>query len=311
MLTINDLAQSKLRPASLDKLHGQRKAINLYYSGDEVYATSDDEETEKIRQELENITSKTIYVIDKGGGFVDEFFNDVKLTNPSEIIDLENFYELRFSDFSLYCQKRHHYWHRTFMDAREIILPPKSTVKKGAKRLYIVKIDGKIYKLPELEYPKIVVQFLKWAKKKKKLAFNSIDNLWNYDKKIVYFDVDDRLGRGGAIDWYETDGIYYGNSFFCDEYPIKNLKTEDDLKGYNVWLQSDYKSLIEASNKIYNDCWESDKKTPGGQKYRDFFWSDNIKTVPGDLKPTEITVITQGDIDQFIAETNNRYQVRR
>ena len=311
MLTINDLAQSKLRSSSLDKLHGQKKAIELCYSGDEVYHVSDDARTEEIRQRLEKATGKAVYVIDKGSSFVDEFFDSISESNPTEVIDIDDeFEEIKFTDFSLYHVKGYTY-SPVFMDAREIILPPKSTVERGIKRLYIVKLDGNLYKLPELEYPKIIVQFLKWAKKKKKLAINSIDEIWNYEKKIVFFKAGDSLGRDGAIDWYETGDGYWGNQFFCNGYPVKNLKTEDDLVNYNDWLQSDYKSIIDASNKIYKKCWQADKRTPGGARYHDSFWTGRIKTVPYKLDPTEITTITQADVDQFINEWNNKYQVKR
>ena len=311
MLTINDLAQSKLRSSSLDKLHGQRKAIEFRYEGSEAYDFRDDEKTESIRQELEKLTGKTICVIDKGGSFVEDFFNNIKSEKPTELIDLGDFYELKFPDFSLYyLYKAGYYWNTTFMDAREIILPPKSTSERGQKRLYIARINRKLYKLPELEYPKTMVQFLKWAKKKKKITFDHVD-LWNYEKKLVFFKTGDSLGRDGAVDWDEVEGGWGSNPFFCEGYPIRNLKTEDDLIQYNTWLLGDYKTTIETSNKIYNKCWKANKSNPRSC-YSDYYWERRIIDVPDKkLNPTEITTITQADVDQFINEWNNKYQVKR
>lgn len=280
MLTINDLAQSKLRSSSLDKLHGQRKAIDFSHEGSEVYDFRDDEETEKTRQELEEITSKTICVIDKGGSFVRDFFNNVKSTNPAELIDLGDFYEIKFPEFSLYWHyKAGYYWDATFMDAREIVLPPKSTAEKGPKRLYVLAYDGKMYNLPELEYPRAIAPFLKWLKKKKKMSYTSAPAIWNGDRKIY--------NKKGELDWVE---LRCGGS--CYGYPVKNLKSKDDLREYNVWLLGEYKTEVEKYNK-----------TCGGKYFK-------VSSPTTKLDPTEID-ITQTDIDDFIKEWNNKYQVKR
>lgn len=278
MLTINDLAQSKLRSSSLDKLHGQRKAIDFSHEGSEVYDFRDDEETEKTRQELEEITSKTICVIDKGENFVRDFFRS---TNPAELIDLGDFYELKFPEFSLYWHYRAGGWNATFMDAREIILPPKSTAEKGPKRLYVLAYDGKMYNLPELEYPRAISPFLKWLKKKKKMSYTSAPAIWNGDKKIH--------DEKGELNWVE---LMYGS---CYGYPIKNLKSKDDLREYNVWLLGEYKAEVEKYNKTLERTYGRYLK---------------VVSLPTKLDPTEIA-ITQADIDDFIKEWNNKYQVKR
>lgn len=277
MLTINDLAQSKLRSSSLDKLHGQKKAIELHYEGDEVYDVSDDARTEEVRQRLEKATGKTIYVIDKGGFFVDEFFDSISESNPTEVIDINgDFEEIKFTDFSLYHVKGFTY-SPVFMDAREIILPPKSEQSRGLRRLYILAYDGKLYNLPELEYPRTIVPFLKWLKKKKKLSYTSSPMVWNGDKKIY--------DNNGDLSWIDIccGGASYG-------YPIKNLKTKEDIREYNTWLLGEYKTKVEAHNKI--------------NKYT------NLIVPVTKLNPTELS-ITQSDVDQFINEWNNKYQVKR
>lgn len=299
MLQIQDLSQSKLRSSSLDKLHGQKKALDLTYSGDKVYSVSEDSTTEAVRKKLESITGKSIYVIDKGSSFVGDFIDDLEYSNPTEVIDLGDFKEVKFKDFSLYHEKSG-WWRQTFMDAKEIILPPKSIVEKGQKRLYILYVGDKYLKLPELEYPKIIVQFIKWAKKKKKLTFAKADDIWNHSNNVVLVDKnsypilhpeDQDTDR---IDWYRT-------GLSCDGYPARNIKTEDDLVAYNNWLLGDYKKLVEKSNAAYKKAFKGNS----GWK-----WEMNVP-IPGKLDPTEITTITQDDVDQFISEVNNRYKVSR
>lgn len=304
MLQIQDLSQSKLRSSSLDKLHGQKKALELTYSGDEVYSVSEDSITEAVRKKLESITGKSIYVIDKGNSFVGDFIDDLEYSNPTEVIDLGDFKEVKFKDFSLYRETSGSggWYPQAFMDAKEIILPPKSTVEKGQKRLYILYVGDKYFKLPELEYPKIIAQFIKWAKKKKKLTFAKADDIWNHSNNIVLADKDsypivrpEDPTDTDRIDWYRT-------GLSCDGYPARNIKTEDDLVAYNNWLLGDYKKLVEKSNAAYKKVFKNDS----------WRWKREMNIpIPGKLDPTPITTITQDDIDQFISEVNNRYKVSR
>ncbi len=297
MLDIKDLAQSKLRSPSLDKLHGQRKAIELIYSGDKVDYAYDDEVGEGLRQRLEKITGKSICIIDKGGSFVSDFFSTV---DKKELIDLEGeFYEIKFKDFSLYLERKFTGgWINTFMDAREIILPPKSTVERGIKRLYILRSDSEFYALPELEYPKAIAQFLKWAKKKKKLGIE-VDDIWNHSSKIVW----EGENEEKRIDWIWTETI--------EGYLVKNIKTEDDLVAYNLWLQSDYKKMVEESNAGYKSWMKNSGRFTKGD-YNSQFWKRRYaRSIPNQLIPIQITGISQADVDQYIEETNNRYKVSR
>ena len=282
MLQIQDLSQSKLRSSSLDKLHGQKKALDLTYSGDEICGASEDTEAEAYRKDLERITGKAIYAIDKGESFVGHFIDDLKDSNPSEVIDLGDYEEVKFKDFSLYLKKSR-WWgsRRAYMDVKEIILPPKSTVEKGQKRLYILYVGGEYFKLPELEY--------------------KADDIWNHSHNVVLVDKDsypivqlkDQTDTD-RIDWYRTGLSGKG-------YPARNIKTEDDLIAYNNWLLGDYKTLVEKSNAAY-------KKAFKGNSGWD--WEKNV-LIPGKLDPTPITTITQDDVDQFISEVNNRYKVSR
>ena len=75
-------------------------------------------------------------------------------------------------------------------------------------------------------------------------------------------------------------------------YMMKNIKTEDDLATYNDWLETFYKGWIR-------DVHNKRVKSPWG--YVD---PENIKPI----SPTPIP-ITQADVDQFVAEYNNRFKI--
>ena len=242
--------------------------------GDEVLDTYELSDLELERQEVEKAIGKYIYYIDKGNSSLHDFFDDLRVSSPEEIIKIKDgLEEIKFTDFSVYRTEK--YW-GTYMDAKEVILPPKVKQIKGSPRLYILAYNGGMYNLPVLEYPKSIAPFLKWLKKKKKISYSSKPCIWNGDKTIY--------DKSGNLDWVE---VMYNSSY---GYPIKNLKTKEDISDYNTWLLSKYKPEVERYNKSVRML--------------------HLVVPTAALNPTEID-ITQADVDEFIDFWNNKYQVKR
>lgn len=276
MISIDRFTKSKHCSSGLDKLHGQKIAKELEHYGSEV-ETHSDKSGEERRKKMENIIGKHAYRVDKGEWPLSNFFDEIQESSPEEILPVgEEVEEIRFTDFSIYRFKD---GYAIYMDAKEVILPPKTKQERGSPRLYIIAYDRKIYNLPVLEYPKSIAPFLKWLKKKKKLSYTSAPTIWNGDKTKTLYD------KSGNIDWV---ALRYDCS--CYGYPIKNLKTKEDIDDYNSWLMGKYKADVEKHNKTNGDF----------RRISD----------PTKLNPIEID-ITQVDVNEFIDSWNNKYQVKR
>lgn len=75
--------------------------------------------------------------------------------------------------------------------------------------------------------------------------------------------------------------------------PMKNIKSEEDLTDYNGWIETEYRDwIINFQNKEWKNVRVLDK-------------SKAVK-----INPTLIE-IKQEDIDQFVAEYNDRFKVER
>ena len=267
----------KFAPSSLDKIHAKKEARDFEYYGDEYVDHGVDKRGEAARLEAEKIVGKTLYVIDKGEFPLGEFCDT--LDNSEFIKHSDDLFELEFEDFSVYGNNNWYggRWHIQYMDAKEVILPLKKDLKRGAIRLYIIYVDGKLKYLPELEYPTTIAPFLKYLKKKKKLSYLGKPMLWNSDKTI--FDKDGKI----SYEW---------NWNCCKGYPMRNIKSLEGLNEYNTWLYG------KEVGSLIND-WNADSTC-----------YTKIHLPKDKLDPERID-ITQADVDDFIVEQNSRYQVKR
>lgn len=283
---------------SLDKIKGSSVGIYINPSSREVSA---DSYAEAERQDAEKLAKKKLWVINKGASACINFFRSLAKANSPELRPLgDGYYELPFEDFSLYHQPQDIGWTDIYMDAREVILPLKKKVDYGSPRGYIVSlITGNVfdgnrsvshYFLPYLTYPKAVLPFLEWAKKKKKLVLPKGKlALWNKNQKIS----NDHAKPGlYNIDYWMVDVQSFGVGV-----PISNIKTREQVDDFNTGLKTIIKPTLEKSKKDLDNC--------PLVVYRDkIFCPDHIDVT--DL------VITQDMINEYMTETNSvTYKVLR
>jgi hypothetical protein len=82
---------------------------------------------------------------------------------------------------------------------------------------------------------------------------------------------------------------------------MRNLKSEDDLAKYNIWIETEYQDFIqkEYNEKINSEDirqgWPGDKADP---------------TLATKIQPTEVE-ITQDTITRFLSEWNERFKIER
>lgn len=123
-------------------------ASNSVYRGEGGMFYNVEETTLEEIQKLENKVGESLYLIDKGYSALANILWDSK----DDILE--------FEDFKVYALSGCGY-SGLVMNAKEVILPPKNTIVVGKKaRLYVFRgEDGKLYKMPSLQYPRSVKSF--------------------------------------------------------------------------------------------------------------------------------------------------------
>jgi hypothetical protein len=247
----------------LDSIHGNRGLDD--YSLIVCHEAVEDKAIVETIKELSEAFKEDVYYVDKGGTDLYKFIESIpvedlgKTKGGTYYIQFEQDVRVYNSLFGI------------FMNVVQVILPPKSTVVPKVKRLYILreKCGARLfYKLPFLEYPSSIKDFLKWAKKKKKFKFKVSDfEIWNKNETLD--------------DW----NLPY--------YPVKNLKTEEDIVSYNSWITSDYKEFVKDKLKE-RSLWRS--AAP-----------EKIAKIPDPI----LINVTQDDIKDFCDDYNNRFKIRR
>lgn len=283
---------------SVDKIKGSSVGIYIDPSSREVSA---DSYVEAERQKAEKLAGKKLWVINKGASACIDFFESLAKAKSPELKPLgDGYYELPFEDFSLYHQPQDIGWTDIYMDAREVILPPKKKAEYGPTRGYIVSLvtgnvfDGNRlvshYFLPYLTYPKAVLPFLEWAMKKKKLTLPKGKlSLWNKNQKIS----NDHAKPG----LYNIDSWAVDVQSFGVGVPMSNIKTREQVNDFNTGLKTIIRPTLEKSKKDLDNCpWVV---------YRDkVFCPDHIDV-------SELN-ITQEMVDEYMNEVNNiTYKVLR
>ena len=284
---------------SVDKIKGSSVGIYIDPSSREVSA---DSYAEAERQKAEKLAGKKLWVINKGAYACITFFRSLAKAKSPELKPLgDGYYELPFEDFSLYHQPLDIGWTDVYMDAREVILPPKKKAEYGQERGYIVSlIVGDIdegnrsishYFLPYLTYPKAVHPFLEWAVKKKKLILPKGKLiLWNKNQKI-----ETKYAKPGLYNLasWEIEVQSFGVGV-----PISNIKTYDQISDFNNKLKNTILPTLEKSKKDLDNC------------PRFVFDRDKV-FCPDHIDVSELNM-TQEVVDEYMNEVNNiTYKVLR
>ena len=226
-------------------------ASNSVYRGEGGMFYNVDEQTLESIRKLENEIGESLYLIDKGYSALVDIITD----NNDDTLEFENFkvYTLLSEGTSGYCCG-------LVMNAKEVILPPKKTIESGKKiRLYVFRgEDGKLYKMPPLQYPRAVKDFSKWLKRRRIITV----------KPKYFFNITEDISDWG--EWRKKHSV-----------PMWNLDSEEKIKEYVEFLEEDYLPKYQPSQKVVL------------------------------LKNLIEINVKQGDIDNYISETNNRYVVKR
>ena len=279
----------------LDSIHGNRGNV----PEDQMWVNQADL-TEL--GEIEKMAGEKLWEVDKGESALSRFF-ETRLKDGKELERKETefgyykIYQFKIEDVNFYLKVNHtdinpqyiispgtdyleQYF--VFMNARRILLPPKKKLEVvKTKRLYIISgPDNKFWKLPTLYYPTSIKDFLKWMKSEKILKLPKDAELWNREDKNKLI-----------------PGILWSVSY----HPMRNLKSEDDLTKYNVWVETEYREVIqkEYNEKITEEDirngWPGDKADP---------------KLATRIQPIEVN-ITQETITRFLSEWNERFKVER
>ncbi len=284
---------------SVDKIKGSSVGIYIDPSSREVSA---DSYVEAERQKAEKLAGKKLWVINKGASACINFFRSLFNAKSPELKPLgDGYYELPFEDFSLYHQPCDIGWTDVYMDASEVILPLKKTVNHSSTRGYIVSlVTGNVFEgsrlvshyfLPYLTYPKAVLPFLEWAKKKKKLVLPKGKLvLWNKNQKIETKDAKPGLYN---IAYWAIDIQSFGVGV-----PMSNIKTREQIDDFNTGLKTVIKPTLEKSKKDPTNCpW--------------FSYDRNKVFCPDHIDVSDLDV-TQDIVDEYIKEANSAtYKVLR
>lgn len=191
-------------------------ASNSVYRGEGGMFYNVEEQTLEEIKKLENEVGESLYLIDKGYSALANILWDSK----DDILE--------FEDFKVYALSGCGY-SGLVMNAKEVILPPKNTIVVGKKaRLYVFRgEDGKLYKMPSLQYPRSVKSFLKWLKKKKIISVK-LKYLYNITENIS--------------EWSEWRKGY--------EVPMWNLDSEAKIEEYIRFLEEDYLPKYRPTQKV-------------------------------------------------------------
>lgn len=282
-MKIQDFLDSGFIGKTTDKLKGSSVGIDIRYSGS-YSEVSPDSYAEKARQDVSRLTGKKIWSVVKGKIASMEFLFWAVENKPDDVIYLgEGYYEVPFEEFSIYGKySKYHLGIEVLMDAKEVILPPKSTatLAKLSRTYVLSRADSTFhyYLLPYLNYPNSLAPFIKWLGKKKKLVIKDLV-IWNKDQNIYK--------SPGAINL-----ITWGNDVQADlGAPMRNIKTEDDLNDYNEWLEKE----------VGPDLEKAKASDPGGSA----LWEKMVRCFHCPTKIDVVKVdITQSDIDDYIKEVN-------
>lgn len=223
----------------IDKLFGSRSSTAQNPDATFDQKTADIDSIKVV----EKYTGETVYDLIKGEFPLMKFLQDNldKSTLITSNIDLTYYknLELRklsFEDFNVYFftyvsgVSGNIRVGSVYMNVKRVDLPPKNEIKPAKdSRLYIFrgKEDDKIYKLPFLNYPSNISDFVKWLKKNKKISVTPKE-FWN--KK-------DNISNWG--EWMKEHYI-----------PKFNLKTQDDIANYIEYLENDYFPKYQPKNKV-------------------------------------------------------------
>lgn len=228
-----------IKKTKLDRITGTRSVVR---EGEDFIAL--DESDKKLLNELDNITGKTLYLIEHGYSPVVYFIRDLEDNNSPELrriykstdkavdmIDFGEFKIYRVVDLDLLSYSISISWRysgNVYIDAKRVDLPFLKTITPGKdSRIYIIMDEEhNIYKLPELIYPSPIKDFFKWLKKKKKISIKV---------KAVF-------------DRNETFDNYPGWA------PKRNIKKESEIIGYieDVKNNNKYGWLNGWINKLKN-----------------------------------------------------------
>lgn len=278
--------------SKLDSLHGN-KGANMYELCCQ-YGYSEDEEEVNSLKALEAKLGESLWHVDKGGNALIDFLDTL---DPDKDLGEKN--GVKFicfeQDVRVYIKK--YYSYELYMNVRRVVLPPKKPIEaKGKERLWIYYWNGAYYKLPYLKYPSSVKDLLKWLKQKKLITAKPSEiEIWNKNISVTreeeIYDMSDPCPRSPR-------GIESVPDTYINQHkPMRNIKSESDLKVYNEWLLNDHKTWIRD---VYNPY--SKKNSWHGRTI-------NPDTIT-ELKPIEIP-LTQDTIDKFVSEYNGKFKVER
>lgn len=243
---------------SLDSIHGNRG--NLPETG--IDFRDDLKADVKDLERLEKKVGEKLWAIDKGYGFVYDFVKNH--WEERDDIDWETDRWNFERDVKIYKMLD-----GLYMNVKRVVLPPPTQMTESVKRIYILKDESGFYKLPLLSYPNRSLRlFLTWLKRKKKIKLGKELEIWNKNIKLDEFDF----------------------SF----YPMKNIKSEEDLKAYNVWIVSEFREWIK---NVYNPFWKVDSVIKDPERTKE-------------INPSEIE-ITQEDISEFVRGYNGKFKIER
>lgn len=263
-------------------------------------AVKDDDKVRSAKR-VAGITGEKIYNLDKGWSAISRLFEDY----PSESIIIPEKY--RFDDvltdwevtslekiefemgvnvyketITLKCWNSIHTHTEYLINVRSVELPKINEVEiSDSPRIYVVTgKDGKFYKLPMLQYPDIMSNFVKWLKKKKKIKF-SVDAIWN---------------KSANFEKLEKDPMLYWK--WCSNgYLIKNLKNDKDIILYNAELKTEsfkrFKQHIIKEASIFYDT----------TNYYAYLIQEDLPLIDVD--------ITQDDINEFVGEQNGPIKITK
>lgn len=278
----------------LDKIKASSVGIYIDPSSREV---SGDSSAETERQIVEALTKKKIWVVVKGTSACRKFIKSLIDAKDPEVKQIgSGYYEIPFEDFSLYSRPLALGWTEILMDAREVILPPKKTVEHASPRGYVFTIrsgaKASHYFLPYLSYPKAILPFINWLKKKKKITLPKGKLiLWNKDWKI-----EESRDKAGC---YDLSSWEINIQSFGARVPLSNIKTAEQIDDYNSTLKNIVKPTLEKSrNDLTNQSWF----VPARRKY--IVCPDHINVTTLD--------VTQEMVDEYIKDANSAtYKVLR
>jgi hypothetical protein len=280
--------------SKLDSLHGN-KGANMYELCCQYGYSEDEKEVNSIKA-LEAKLGESLWHVDKGGNALTDFIDT--LDSDKDLGEKNGIKFLGFEqDVRVYIGSSRSWGYELYMNVRRVVLPPKKPIEaKGKERLWIYYWNGAYYKLPYLKYPSSVKDLLKWMKQKKLITAKPSEiEIWNKNISVTreeeIYDMSDSCPRS-------PKGIKSVPDTYINQHkPMRNIKSESDLKAYNEWLLNDHKTWIRD---VYNPY--SKKNSWHGRTI-------NPDTIT-ELKPIEVP-ITQDTVDKFVSEYNGKFKIER